>query len=46
MSTRGFLTEILLHRCNAGHTKIISAFLFTYITRKLKEHSVGTFTVS
>ena len=46
MSTRGFLTEILLPRYNAEHTKIISAFLFTYITHKLKEHSVGRFTVS
>ena len=46
MFARGFLIEILLHRCNAEHTKIISAFLFTYITHKLKEHLVRTFTVS
>ena len=45
MSTRGFLIKILLHRCNAEHTKIISAFLFTYITHKLKENLVRTFTV-
>ena len=45
MSARGFLIEILLHICNAEHKKIISAFLFTYVTHKLKEHLVRTFTV-
>ena len=38
MPTRGFLTEVLLHRWNGEHTKIISDFLFIYITHKLKEH--------
>ena len=46
MSTRVFLIEILLRRYNAEHTKIISAFLFSYITHLLKEHFVRTFTVS
>ena len=40
MSTRGFLIEVLLHRYNAEHT----FFLFTYVTHKLKEYLVGTFT--
>ena len=42
MSTRGFLTEVLLHRNNAEEIRI-SVFLFTYITHKLKEHFVRTF---
>ena len=46
MSARGFLIKILLHRYNAEHTKIISVFLFTYITHSLKEPLVRTFTVS
>ena len=46
MSTRGFLIEILLHRYNAEHTKINSVFLSTYITHKLKENLIRTFTVS
>ena len=35
MSAKGFLIEILLH-----------TFLFTYITHKLQEHLVRTFTIS
>ena len=46
MPTRGFLIEILLHRYNAEHAKMISVFLFTYITHSIKEHLVRTFTVS
>ena len=43
MSTRGFLIEILLQRHNAEHREIIPTFLFTFITRRLQEHLVGTF---
>ena len=35
MSTRGFLTEILLHIYNVQQTEVISDFLFTFITHKL-----------
>ena len=45
MSTGGLLTEVLLNRNNAEDIRI-SVFLFTYITHKLKEHLVRTFTVS
>ena len=47
MATRGFLIEISLHRYNLERTEvIIPGFLFTFITHKLLEHLVGTFTVS
>ena len=46
MSTRGFLTEILLHIYNVQQTEVISGFLFTFITHKLWEHLAGVFTVS
>ena len=46
MWTRGFLIKILLYRHNSEHAKIISAFLFAYITHELKEHLVRTFTIS
>ena len=32
MSTRSFLTEILLHRYNAPQKQVISSFLLTFIT--------------
>ena len=32
MSTRSFLTEILLHRYNVPQTHVISGFLLTFIT--------------
>ena len=32
MSTRSFLTEILLHRYNVPQTQVISGFLLTFIT--------------
>ena len=35
MSTRAFLTEILLHIYNVQQTEVISGFLLTYITHKL-----------
>ena len=46
MSTRGSLTEILLHIYNVQQTEVILGFLFTIITHKLREHLVGVFTVS
>ena len=39
MLTRGFPIEILLHRYNAEHKKVISGFLFTSITHKLLTES-------
>ena len=32
--------------CNVEQTEIFSGFLFIFITHKLSEHLVGTFTVS
>ena len=46
MSTRGFLIESLLHIYNVQQTEVISGFLFTFITHKLRDHLVGVFTDS
>ena len=40
MSTSRYLIEILLHNYNAQQTKVISVFLFTFITHELWEHLV------
>ena len=42
----GFRIQTLLHKCKVGQTEVISRLLFTFITYKLQEHLVGTFTVS
>ena len=45
ISIRGFLIEILLH-IQRPADKVMSGFLFTFITHKLWEHLVWGFTVS
>ena len=35
MSTRGFLTEILLHIYNVQQAEVISGYLFTFITHNI-----------
>ena len=46
MSTKGLLIEILCHRYHLQPTKVISGFLFIFITHRLQENFVGAFTVS
>ena len=46
MSTRGYLIEIILHIYNVQQVEAIFGFLFSFITHKLWEHSVGVCTVS
>ena len=46
MSTRGFLIEILLHIYNVQQAEIISDFLLTFITHKLRKYLVGVFAFS
>ena len=46
MPTRDFLIEILLHRYNAEHTKIIFFIYSLILLTNLKKHLVRTFTVS
>ena len=46
MSRRDFLIEILLHIYNVQQREVISGFLFTFITHKLREHLAGVFTIS
>ena len=46
MWRNGFQIQFLLHKYRVEHTEVISMLLFTFITRKLQEHLVGTFTVS
>ena len=45
MSTSRYLIEILLHNYNAQQTKVISVFLFTFITHELWEHLVKLFII-
>ena len=46
MSARGSLIKILLQSYNVQQTEVISDFLLTFTTHKLRKHLVGVLTVS